>query len=611
MVALALECAVADARGNALRSSSLPKNDVFPESHGETNGRAWRRFQVMRTSQGLKTGFFGRIEDHFGRSVTRAGLSARESATSPQSDPRVGGKIDNPSSTSNSSSFVSDETVRRRFHLTLSNASDDFSDSDADALSVVTNGTVLTTFADCSAESKSNSSACYEAGATIDRAIFRFYFVWGPNETNKYAPDSTPVVSAVGGRAVPQVVRRQYDPKTSAGSIMVKYMCSAPSKSGDDANATSYVTLRIPLSSTTGVNLVWKKVCGSGVLEHVDFGYVDHDKNIVVFHGDGTHGENKDVGMEVSPHDLSTQLSLRLKPPMQALDFLPPYVISSAPDQAVVSVRGAREGGTLMLDSDIETEVSVMYECKASVSAQIYVSIGIPPWNNLTASWTKDCGGKMPKSLLIGTKVAPSYDVMQDGELEPSYNVTGLTAPWEARSKGIKILDSSSHSAMFYLTNIDDASEIQIQSVTVTLLPSDVMFPRLEDPGIPPLIGDGYIGRTGVTLKRRETKRLQIHFYCSKSGSVIVLVTLATLLFQNVEFGFLKDCVEGQVYHRSAITAGSLMTGILLAMVLSACMVVCYRARKNRQETAKAGSLANVGKPGGKYSLVDGEDGLD
>jgi hypothetical protein len=240
------------------------------------------------------------------------------------------------------------------------------------------------------------------------------------------------------------------------------------------------------------------------------------------------------------------------------------------------------------------------------------VTIGIPPWNNVTASWTKDCGGHVPKSLLIGTSVSSNFDVLQDGELDPAYNITDNTGILDARLNKKKIYDMGIHSSLFYVSNIDETSEIHIQSVTLTLSPPDTMIAVIETPKMAPMIGTGYIGKSGVTLGRKEVKRLQIHFYCRKGGSVIVLITLATLLFQNVEFGFIKECVPGAAHQHHALTAGSMLSGLLTAFLLSSILGCCFVIRKRRRDTEKQGATLSEGRAGkGNYTLVDNDDGLE
>lgn len=422
-----------------------------------------------------------------------------------------------------------------------------------------------------------------------------------------------PVASSEGGRAHPVVVNGwKIDDETATVTMVVKYGCHFPAEDDTAKNSSSLVKLHLPLSVSRFVQLSWVKKCGSGHFEHLDFGYLNHEKKTVLFHHDGTHGERKEVGLEVSPHDLSTVLTLALRDGVGALDFQAPYVTSSKPDLVKFSVRGALNQGTLSLTPSEPAEVSIMYECKAAVTADFDVTIGIPPWTNLTASWTKDCGGQIAKSLLIGTGIAQSFDVLHDGELAPMYNVSGIIgSPNIMRPAGVKEVDSNTHQGIYYVTNVDETSPIHIQSVTVTTDPSSILSVAIEKPSIQPVIGDGYITKEGGILRRKEAQRLSLQYYCRATGSVVVLVTLSTLLYQNVEFGFVKDCVEGRVFHQSALTAGSLMTALFLAAILTAVLSCCYVVQRRKREAALLD--AAVGKGGrrkGTYTLVD-DAGLD
>jgi hypothetical protein len=474
------------------------------------------------------------------------------------------------------------------------------------ATAVLERGKAVGDFAACT---EATSGTCWSEDVFDDRAHFDLRF--DPEAvsnaeltellTGLGGDHLAPRVRSSTGRANPSVPEVKIDAASASGTITVKYRCAG----GGAGNETSFLTMHVPLSVSSSVNISWTKVCGSGPMEHLKFGYLDHNRKSVLFNGDGTHGDEKEVGLEVSPHDLSTILTLQLEAPVYALDFHAPFVTSSRPDDVQHFVRGARSDGTMLSIVPPEvTEVSIMYECKASVSAEFSVTIGIPPWKNLTASWTKDCGGRVPKSLLVGTTISSSFDVLQSGELSQSFNVSGLASAYEARRRNVYFYDEDAHAALFYLTNADDTSNIRIQSVTVTMMPSGLMSTEIENPTLQPLIGDGYLSRSGATLGRHEAKRLALHFYCRSAGDVVVLVTLATLLYQNVEFGFVKACKEGKVYHHSALTAGSFMTAIFLAFLATAAMGCCYFVRRKRHEaTLLKSATRKTGR--GRYELVD------
>lgn len=469
-------------------------------------------------------------------------------------------------------------------------------------------------FSGCKAGSEGN---CFRAGALVDRVkiVFRFdkdavaqqvladYLGGLGGETFE------PHAAVEGGRAVPEVTKVRLDRTTSSGSVVVKYHCAKPV---DDGNAkkevASLVTFSLPLSVTGAASeFTWSKTCGSGVLKDISFGYLDHNRDIVPFHADGSHGDDQRVGMEVSPHSSATVLSLRLDGAVESLDFLAPYVTSSQPDDVQFAVRGSRIDGTILTPGE-PAEISIMYDCVAAVNSLFTATIGIPPWNNLTASWTKDCGGHLPKSLVIGSGVPTNYDVLQDGELTSTYDAAKFSTPAMARRQGVHVFDASTHSALFYLTNAGQTSDIHLQSVTVTV-DSNKLTAEVEDPSMQPLIGAGYVTKKGAVIGRGSAKRLSLHFYCKGSGDVLVLVTLTTLLYQNVEFGFVKHCVEGRVYHRSALTAGSLLSAIFFACVATSVLACAYYVRKRRRDSELSEVPFSSRKQArGTYSLVDDED---
>jgi hypothetical protein len=226
-----------------------------------------------------------------------------------------------------------------------------------DDLAAVENGSIVGQFANCSAL---EIEGCFMSSLYEDRITFRVKFLRNATVGRVRIHSHAPVVSATGGRANPVVTALDVDRNAPFALFTVKYMCSAPEDASNPVNASSAIKLKMELAPENSVDLVWGKICGSGTFEPVLFGYRNHEDSTVLFNGDGTHGKDKEVGLEVSPHDLTTVLSLALKPGIESLDFLSPHVTSSDPLKVAFVVRSSLKGGTIW-GRDVEaSEISIM-----------------------------------------------------------------------------------------------------------------------------------------------------------------------------------------------------------------------------------------------------------
>jgi hypothetical protein len=231
-----------------------------------------------------------------------------------------------------------------------------------DDIPAVVNGSVLGMFSNCSSPGTEEESRCLVASPYADRLTFRLNFLQNESLARVHIRDHAPRVSANGGRANPVTTGVEVDRNEPFAVFAVKYMCEAPSDAASAPNASSAITMTVELGPTRVVDLVWTKICGSGHFDPVLFGYRNHEDQVILFNDDGTHGKDKDVGLEVSPHDLTTVLSLTLKPSTaRSLDFLAPHVTSSDPDKAAFVVRSALMGGTVWAgEADHLAEISIM-----------------------------------------------------------------------------------------------------------------------------------------------------------------------------------------------------------------------------------------------------------
>ena len=406
----------------------------------------------------------------------------------------------------------------------------------------------------------------YKESPYLDRIAFQFRYT---PDSNDYVFSKPTVYTTDESGISPEVHDYRTDSTNGMGTFTILYKC----KPG--AQEKSRISLHMPVTSEKSVDMAWIKECGHGRHEHVEFGYTTYDHNIALFNPDGTYGTEEKKILEIGPLDLSTELTMKLTPPAQNLNFLDPHVQSDS-ESVSVYLRGTISKGSL--SSDETTKFSVLYDCKAATRAQITFSVAIPPWDNITTTWRKDCGGNSAQSLLIGTTAPGSFDVMLDGELDAKYNVSDTTTMGSVRDS-VNIIPVTVNSERFYLTNSDETSDIHIQTISTTMSDPNIVSVYVK---LPLLQGSSYLSSTGGTLARRETKSLQLHFICKNAGKSLVLVTLPTLRYKNVEFGFIKECIEPKALHHSGFlsTAGSIL-GVLLLLCIGATGFYVYRRKRS------------------------------
>lgn len=419
----------------------------------------------------------------------------------------------------------------------------------------------------------------YTDSEYADRIAFQFTY---EPESEDYEISEPQISSGSSRGVVPTVQDFKNDGSMGAGSFTILYHCRR------DAEQVSHISLKMQVTADRHIQTTWTKKCGRGRHEHIEFGFTAHDHSLTLFNADGTYGTDEQRTLEVGPMETSTELSMKLSSPAQNLQFSAPYVFSGS-ESISVQLRGTISDGTL--SSDSATIFTVIYDCDGATTGVIDFSLEIPPWDNITAQWRKDCGGSHSQALLIGTTGKDSFDVMQDGELASLYNVTDKTSLDDANGV-ISVIPEDVDTKRFYLTNSDDTSDIHIQTITTTMSDPKILTASVETP----VIGTSYLPSIGDVIRRHETKLLWLHFVCKREGRSLVLVTLPTLRYKNVEFGFVKVCDEPKVYHHSGFlqTASSLIGTVLTLGILAAIGTCLYMRRRQ----------------GAKYSAVSTNDSM-
>lgn len=171
--------------------------------------------------------------------------------------------------------------------------------------------------------------------------------------------------------------------QSSSAEVMVRYFCKK------DADALIDLELKIQFGADPDsvVPIKWKKKCTGGVNTQLEFGYTtDNQKS-----GEKVRhpfGSDADAPYVVPPSDVSTEVYAKLLQPGAQQEFLAPLVISSDPSIVSVAVRGNHPNGGIFQGLDM-TEFQVSYECVTKGSSDVSVSVGIPPFQNLTSTWEK------------------------------------------------------------------------------------------------------------------------------------------------------------------------------------------------------------------------------
>eukprot|EP00178_Gracilaria_changii_P011400 TRINITY_DN324_c0_g1_i1.p1 TRINITY_DN324_c0_g1~~TRINITY_DN324_c0_g1_i1.p1 ORF type:complete len:729 (-),score=110.24 TRINITY_DN324_c0_g1_i1:7787-9973(-) len=426
--------------------------------------------------------------------------------------------------------------------------------------------------------SSSETEKWYMESAYSDRISFRLDYT--PESSDYKISEPTIAVTSEAG-IEPVLQDFQNNPENGEGSFSIVYRCLP------EGSEESYISLHLQVTGTHSIDTAWKKVCGRGRHEHMEFGFTSYNLGTVLFNKDGTYGTEEQKILEVGPLDTSTEITMKLAPPAYTLDFKDPYVTSDS-DYVSVALRGRIVGGTVT--SDEQTKFSVLYECLATATANIVFSVAIPPWDNMTAVWRKDCGGRHSQSLLIGTSGEGSYEVVHEGEVSLQYNITDNTYIGDVEGV-VEEIPGNTDYRKFYVTNSDDTSDIQVQTVSMTMSDPSIVTPIIQTSMV---AGSSYLSASGGVIGRKETKSLYLHFICKKEGKSLVLVTLPILRYRNIEFGFIKDCFEPRVHRHSGFlqTAGSIMGFMLLLAVIGGGAGWVYWRRRSRRMGKKYTAVA-------------------
>lgn len=229
-------------------------------------------------------------------------------------------------------------------------------------------------------QSSINDSVCFLDDEYNDRITFEItYRVSGDVIERAFEthPARLKLQDNVSETAGPAIYAATVNKMASTAEVTVMYNC----KTGSSGTISLVIDLWFVESENSSLSIPWTKSCTSGKNMQVKFGYILEKSKVML-------NETHVPAMTVTPSDVSTEIFLKLEQPGAQQAFLAPFVTSSNPDITDIAVRGNHPSGGVLHGLE-ETTFQVSYDCKQKGTTEIGVSVAIPPFDNLTTSWTK------------------------------------------------------------------------------------------------------------------------------------------------------------------------------------------------------------------------------
>lgn len=240
---------------------------------------------------------------------------------------------------------------------------------------------------------------CFTDSAYNERLIFYVKYMprnWGTNWTVFLEPQLS-YEGTKGNFSLQSTQERNFTDGTSVRYVTVLYNC----KKDESTNAT--VTLRMNFRNETSkesLTLQWRKTCHGGKPTEVELGYeLDHASH--------AFPQNTSKLVVFSPSVVSTDLYLMLHASGAQMNFAPPYLTAFDKNVVSVSVRGNHPRGGLLI-AGVRTSMQVVYECNAKGSSAVSMTIGLAPFSNITAVWTKGKLGTRACAVLARSRNTPT-----------------------------------------------------------------------------------------------------------------------------------------------------------------------------------------------------------
>lgn len=213
-----------------------------------------------------------------------------------------------------------------------------------------------------------------------------------------------PIVKPIGGRATASVTDFNTDVEERRGEVSIEHQCKRLSAKeatdrarrfrGDIAALrradTTLVSFTLPVARSARLELAWKKVCGHGPHHALDYGVTLPDQSARSLRTAKSPGT-----VVVGPEATATSVWLRTERGAGAPRFRQPYVRVEGGDGDVSAIVRAWTPGSR------GARFVVLYGCGARGRVIIRGTIALPPFDNATFAWTKDCGGGAEPTLRV------------------------------------------------------------------------------------------------------------------------------------------------------------------------------------------------------------------
>lgn len=250
--------------------------------------------------------------------------------------------------------------------------------------SVYSDGVLSPAFNSC--DPSENVSSCYQDDAYNDRLRFQLSFQIDPEIIDFALSQNPPTVSTDekgSSIAAPTISNVFVNDDGSSGIVEVYYQC----QTNAHGTVQFHLSLYLGPMPEDALEIRWEKLCANGPNDKMKFGYLSGD---YIFGNVEQHqfGHDTTALLTVLPSDVSTEFFLQLEEEGASQLFHAPYILSSDPDIVTVTVRGNHPQGGILEGTQL-TSFQIGYDCHSVGEATIETNIGIPPFNNISATWKK------------------------------------------------------------------------------------------------------------------------------------------------------------------------------------------------------------------------------
>lgn len=445
-------------------------------------------------------------------------------------------------------------------------------------------GQLVPPFNSCNFKVKPKSDDCFTDDSYNDRLVFQLTFTISPKEIVDAFQNTPPKLTFKTDPTIakPAMVNAVVQVENAIAEIEVRYNCQS-------SGAVS-LKLQVIVGNDVRekVTIYWQKQCATGVNDKLTYGYLSPSATGEMQHH--SFGGDSSASVIVAPADVSTEFFMKLDQPGAQQIFYAPYVTSSDTAAVKVAVRGNHpQGGVIQGLTD--TSFQVGYNCASKGDAVIKATIAVPPFKNITASWRKDCGGKTPRNLQVGTS-EDGYDVVDNGRPTPRYMV-GIENIGTAHSEEHLHLPGNQSDWVFYIMNNDTMpgagspdTAMHIGHIVATVEQPSVLMPVPPEVYEEAALGWRAMERAPYALGAGAKLKVRVHMVCREKGESRVLMTVPVLGYKQLEFGLAKECEHGGLSYSSSefvLTVGDLFWIVVGVLVFSC---ACFYVRRRRAKSA-------------------------